>query len=120
MNKEEFEKLGYEIEVLPSGYLNILNSLPFRHNGTETICCMKGKYMKTTNSKSIKELLDNLFELKTVGESSVRPVAPDKKKTKAVQPKQEEGIVALTDQPLAAFLVDVPEAPIKTKRKKKS
>ena len=66
MNKKEFEKLGYEWEFLPSGYINIFHSQPFRYNSTETICQTKGKYYRTTSVKSLDELFAKLTELETI------------------------------------------------------
>lgn len=66
MNKKEFEKLGYEWEFLPSGYINIFHSQPFRYNSTETICQTKGKYCRTTSVKSLDELFSKLTELETI------------------------------------------------------
>jgi hypothetical protein len=58
MTKEEFDALGFTVETLPSGYLNICNTLPFSLNGTNTIACWSGKYFRTTNYKTISDLLE--------------------------------------------------------------
>lgn len=66
MLKSEFESMGFEIEVLPSGNLNIINSTPFTYNGIKTLCCYRGgKYIITTSHKSIKDLLTSDIKLIT-------------------------------------------------------
>lgn len=121
MTKEDFELLGFITETLPSGYLNLINKLPFRYNGTTTIICYKGgQYIRTTNHKTLDSLLSGLFELNTIESSSVNPAKSVKKKTKAPVPVKEDAFEPLTNQDLTAFLVSESEAPVKPKRRRKA
>lgn len=70
MDKKTFEKLNFETEVLPSGYINIINNLPFRFNGTETIYRTKGRFYRTTDFKSFDALLKGTFELEFIKRAS--------------------------------------------------
>jgi len=64
MTKKEFEEMKFEIDILPSGYINIINVSPFRYNGCNTVVCYRGgTYMFTTNHKSLPELLKGITEL---------------------------------------------------------
>ena len=121
MTKEDFELLGFITEVLPSGYLNLINKQPFYYNGCFTICCYRGgSYTMTTNHKSLESIFLNLKELRTVDPASVHPSAPIKKKTKTVEPKKEDAFEPVTNQSLAEFLTTESPAPVKTRRKRKA
>ena len=119
MTKNEFEREGFTHEILPSGYLNVYNKEPFTLNGSTTICSWSGRYFRTTNYKSLDELLKTV-RLETIELSSVRPSAPVKKKTKTVEPKKEDAFEPVTNQSLAEFLLTETEAPVKTRRKRKA
>lgn len=69
MTLDEFYKLGFTYEVLPSGRVNIINKTPFLHNGARTICQRSGFYTRTTEYKSVQSLLDNIRELLILGET---------------------------------------------------
>lgn len=56
MTKNEFEKLGFRIDILPSGKINISNKSQFSINGIKSIICTKGEYQRTFDLKSIGEL----------------------------------------------------------------
>jgi hypothetical protein len=112
MTKSEFEKLGYEWEYLPSGYINIFNSQPFRYNGTETICQTKGKYCRTTSVKSLDELFKKLIELATLNGT---PAVKENPKKIAMAPKS--AIEPVTNQDLGAFLTGNSTPDIKPKKR---
>ena len=118
MNKKEFEKLGYDWEFLPSGYINIFNAQPFRYNGTETICQTKGKYCRTTSVKSLDELFKKLTELATLHGGPVSKEKPHK-----ITTNTKSSLEPVTNQDLGMFLTDnsTPELKLKKRgRPKKS
>ena len=119
MTKTEFEQEGFTTEVLPSGHLNVYNKEPFTLNGSTTICSWSGRYFRTTNYKSLDELLKTV-RLETIELSSVRPSAPIKKNTKTVKSKKEDVLEPQTNQSLAEFLLTETEAPVKSRRKRKA
>lgn len=128
MNKEDLELLGFTIEVLPSGYINLINQQPFHYNGTTTICRhSRAGYIRTTTHKTLDGILNNLTELRmvendshSIKRASVKTEAPIKKKTKAVKSVQEDPLEALTDQDLGAFLTSQSEATDKPRRTRKT
>lgn len=120
MTKEDFELLGFTTEQLPSGYLNLINKLPFRYNGTTTIICYKGgQYIRTTNYKTLDSLLSGLFELNTIDRATTNPAAPVKKNTKKSKEIVVDVLEPSTNQDLTAFLLSDSEAPVKPKRRRK-
>ena len=56
--------MGFQLEVLPSGRINLSNKIPFCFNGIRTITMFKGFYTLTTEYKSTQELIDNIKEIK--------------------------------------------------------
>jgi len=82
MTKDEFAELGFTHEVLPSGHINIINTVPFLYNNTKTICCYGGKYSRTTTHKDLALVLSNLFELKTIERASLNSKTVSKENTK--------------------------------------
>ena len=66
MTKSEFEKLGFRIEFLPSGRINICNKLQFAINGIKTIICTKGEYQRTFEVKSVSELFSYINKIEFI------------------------------------------------------
>jgi hypothetical protein len=121
MTKEDFELLGFTIETLPSGYLNIINKQPFRYNGGTTVITYRGgNYIRTTTHKTLETFFRDLTELKTLDPSSLKSSAPIKRKSKTVTRTQEDALEPVTNQDLTAFLVAQSEAPVKTRRGRKT
>lgn len=121
MTKEDFELLGFTTEILPSGYINIVNKEPFRYNGGTTVITYRGgQYIRTTTHKTLETLFRDLTELRTIEPSSLKSSTPVKKSTKTVNRTQDDELQPLTDQSLAAFLTSQPEATTKTRRKRKN
>ena len=121
MTKEDFELLGFITEVLPSGYLNLINKHPFYYNGCFTICCFRGGiYTMTTNHKSLDSIFSTLKELRTVDPASVRPSVGVSKKTNTVKSKKKDTTEPLTDRDLGEFLTSQDQAPVKSRRKRKA
>ena len=121
MNKEAFELLGFTTETLPSGYLNIINKEPFRYNGGTTVVTYRGgNYIRTTTHKTLETFFRDLTELRTIDPASLKSSTAVKKKTKTVQETQEDALEPITNQDLTAFLTSQPEAPVKTRRKRKA
>lgn len=120
MNKEEFELSGYTTETLPSGYLNIISQTPFTHNGGTTLCRFGGRYTKSTQYKSLDELLRNIRQLVPAkswvratpraprpanendshGRTTLNPESPVKKKNKKTQEETTRTPDPIVDQPL--------------------
>lgn len=117
MNKKEFEKLGYEWEYLPSGYLNIINANPFRYNGTETICRTKGKYCRTTSVKSLDELFKKLTQLETIEGATANKTVVSKENPKKIATAPKSSIEPVTNQDLGAFLTGNSTPDIKPKKR---
>ena len=129
MNKEEFEKLGYDWEYLPSGYINIFHSQPFRYNSTETICQTKGKYCRTTSVKSLDELFAKLTELETIKfperviskqNATLTGTNLPSGKPHKIAKAPKSTLEPVTNQDITAFLVSESQAPVKTRRKRKA
>lgn len=49
MKKKQFDKLKFEIEVLPSGRTNLKHTEKFMINGLTTICNKRGVWTMTFN-----------------------------------------------------------------------
>jgi hypothetical protein len=121
MTKDEFFALHFEIETLPSGYLNIINKVPFKYNGGTTVITYRGgNYIRTTTHKTLETFFRDLTELKTLDPSSLKSSSPVKRKSKTVTRTQEDDLQPVTDQSLAAFLTSQPEAPTKTRRRRQA
>jgi hypothetical protein len=121
MTKEDFELLGFTTETLPSGYLNIINKVPFCYNGGTTVITYRGgTYIRTTTHKTLETFFRDLTELRTLDPSSLKSSTAAKKKTKKVQETHLDALEPVTDQSLAEFLTASPESPTKTRRKRKT
>ena len=120
MTKSDFELLGFSSEILPSGYLNIINTQPFCYNNTKTICCYGGRYVRTTTHKSIESVLSNLFQLETIDRSTLNPRSVNKTKTRKTQEETPDAIKPVTNQDLSAFLSEEFPAQPKKRRTRKS
>ena len=55
MTPKELASLGFTLQSLPDGRVNIMNKNPFVLNGLTTIVCHRGTYFLTTNCKSIQD-----------------------------------------------------------------
>ena len=105
MNITEFEELKFEYEKLPSGYINIINTVPFSLNGCKTIICYKGGlYCISTNYKSIEDFLANANDFHLVDASSINPAALIKTKTQKRKIQKKSSLEPQTNQSLAEFL----------------
>lgn len=121
MTKEDFELLGFTTETLPSGYLNIINKVPFRYNGGTTVVTYRGgNYIRTTTHKTLETFFRDLTELRTLDPASLKSSTAIKKKTKTVTRTQEDAPEPVTDRDLGEFLVAESEAPVKTRRRRKA
>lgn len=66
MNQSKLEKLGFRIEFLPSGRINLCNKHQFRINGTTAYLCTKGEFARTFEQKSISSLLSYIQKIEFV------------------------------------------------------
>lgn len=66
MTKNEFEKLGFRIDILPSGRINISNKLQFAINGIKAIICTKGEYQRTFEQKTVPALLSYINKIEFI------------------------------------------------------
>jgi hypothetical protein len=57
MTKKELEGLGFRIENLPSGRINLYNKTQFKINDLVAYFCSKGEYQKTMEQTNIDSLL---------------------------------------------------------------
>ena len=57
MTKKELEALGFRLESLPSGRINLYNKTQFKVNGLLAYLATKGEYQKTMQQTDIKSLL---------------------------------------------------------------
>lgn len=107
MNKKQFEKLGFTVEFLPSGRLNIIHNDPFRHNGVNTINCRR-VYTRTTDFKSFDALLKGTFELEFIKRASFSKTTVAKEKTPKTTtarrtrrtPQQKQQVTAVKSAPV--------------------
>jgi len=121
MTKEDFELLGFQIETLPSGYINIINKVPFKYNGGTTVITYRGgQYIRTTTHKTLETFFRDLTELRTLDPASLKSSTAINKSIKTVARTQEDDLQPVTDQSLAAFLTSQPEAPTKTRRRRQA
>jgi hypothetical protein len=49
MKKKQFDKLNFEIEILPSGKTNLKHKEKFKINGLTTICNRRGVWTMTSS-----------------------------------------------------------------------
>lgn len=66
MTKKEFETLGFRIETLPSGRINLYNKTQFKINGLLAYLCSKGEYQKTMEQTSVDSLLKYIKKIELV------------------------------------------------------
>lgn len=66
MTKEDLEKLGFRIESLPSGRINLYNRTQFVINGITAYLCTKGEFQKTMEVSSIPALLNYIKKIELI------------------------------------------------------
>jgi hypothetical protein len=117
MNKNEFDELKFEIDILPSGYINISNKLPFRYNGRTTLICYKGgTYIVTTNHKTIPEFLNGITELFLVSRPpTLQEMVGSKVDDQPIKEGRQIKSKTIVDQPLAEQKPTKKRAPRKPK-----
>jgi hypothetical protein len=117
MNKNEFEEMNFEIDILPSGYINISNISPFRYNGCTTRICYRGaKYITTTNHKTIPEFLNGITELFLVSRPpTLQEMIGSKVDGQPIKEVRQIKSKAIVDQPLTDQKPTKKRAPRKPK-----
>ena len=117
MTKNEFDELGFTFDILPSGYINISNKLPFRYNGCNTVVCYRGgTYMFTTNHKTIPEFLNGITELFLVSRPpTLQEMVGSKVDDQPIKEGRQIKSKAIVDQPLAEQKPTKKRAPRKPK-----
>jgi hypothetical protein len=66
MTREYLESLGFKLEILPSGRINLSNKTQFRINGAIAYFCSKGEYHKTMNQTSIEAMLSYITKIELI------------------------------------------------------
>ena len=117
MTKDEFDELKFEIDILPSGYINISNISPFRYNGRTTVICYKGgTYIVTTNHKTIPEFLNGITELVLISRPpTLKEMIGTKMETNPIKEAKATKAVPIVDQPLTDQKPTKKRAPRKPK-----
>jgi hypothetical protein len=117
MTKNEFEEMNFEIDILPSGYINISNKLPFRYNGCTTRICYRGaNYITTTNHKTIPEFLNGITELFLVSRPpTLQEMVGTKMETNPIKEAKATKAEPVSNQPLAEQKPTKKRAPRKPK-----
>ena len=56
MTETQLKLLGFSTEILPSGRINLYHPERFAVNGLTAYLCVKGKYTRTMEQRSIQDL----------------------------------------------------------------
>jgi len=67
MKRKQFDKLNFEIEILPSGRTNLKHKKQFKINGLTTICNRRGVWTMTF-SYPLAETIDRIKTLEFIEE----------------------------------------------------